>query len=66
MPLIDVTIREGRSPVQIRTLIHELHAATVRAIGANPDAVRVIIRELPLTHWASGDVTLAEKRDAAR
>jgi phenylpyruvate tautomerase PptA (4-oxalocrotonate tautomerase family) len=24
--------------------------------------VRVIVREVPTTHWAGGDVTLAERR----
>lgn len=66
MPLIEATIGEGRTPQQIRALIHELHEATVRAIGAPPEAVRVVIREVPLTHWAAGDVTVAERRAALR
>jgi 4-oxalocrotonate tautomerase len=64
MPLIEATIGAGRTPDQIRKLIQELHEATVRALDAPPEAVRVIIRELPLTHWASGGVTIAERRAA--
>lgn len=64
MPFIDVTIAEGRSPEVIRTLIHELHEATRRAIDAPVASIRVVIREVPLTHWAAGDQTLAEKRQA--
>lgn len=64
MPLIEATIGEGRSPEDVRALIHELHDAAVRTIGCAPEAVRVIIREVPLTHWASGDVTVAERRAA--
>jgi 4-oxalocrotonate tautomerase len=41
----------------MRALIHELHEAVVRAIDAAPPSVRVIIREVPTTHWAAGDVT---------
>ncbi len=52
-------------PSPIRTLIHELHEAVVRAIDAAPPSVRVIVREVPTTHWAAGDVTLAERRDAS-
>jgi 4-oxalocrotonate tautomerase len=63
MPLVEVTLAEGRTPAQIRALIHELHEAVVRAIDAAPSSVRVIVREVPPTHWATGDVTLAERRD---
>jgi 4-oxalocrotonate tautomerase len=62
MPLVEVTLAEGRSPEQIRALLHELHAAVVRAVGAPGDSVRVVIREVPATHWSAGDVTLAERR----
>lgn len=60
MPLVDVTIAEGRTPEQVRALIHALHEAVVENAGALPEHVRVIIREVPRTHWATGDVTVAE------
>ena len=62
MPLVEVTLAEGRTPAQIRALIHELNEAVVRAIDPAPSSVRVIVREVPTTHWAAGDVTLAERR----
>ncbi|WP_051857501.1 tautomerase family protein [Streptomyces cellulosae] len=62
MPLIEVTLVEGRTPKQLRSLIHELHGAAVRAIAAPPESVRVVIREVPPTHWAAGDVTIVERR----
>jgi 4-oxalocrotonate tautomerase len=62
MPLIEVTLVGGRSPEQLRSLIHELHEAAVRAVGAPPESVRVVVREVPATHWAAGDVTIAERR----
>jgi 4-oxalocrotonate tautomerase len=65
MPLIEVTVVQGRTPKQIRTLIHELTAAVVRALEVPQQSVRVAVRELPTTHWAAGDVTIAE-RDAAQ
>jgi 4-oxalocrotonate tautomerase len=61
MPLVEVSLAEGRTPAQIRSLIHEVHQAVVRAIAAPPATVRVIVREVPPTHWAAGDVTLAER-----
>ncbi len=62
MPLVEVTLVEGRTPEQLRTLIHELHAAVVRAVQVAPDSVRVVLREVPATHWAAADVTIAERR----
>jgi 4-oxalocrotonate tautomerase len=62
MPLVEVSLIEGRTPEQIRSLIHELHGAVVRALAAPPENVRVIVREVPAAHWAAGDITLAERR----
>ena len=65
MPQIDVTISAGRTPDQIRAMIHEVHEAVVRTVAARPEHVRVVVREVPRAHWATGDVTLTEM-DAAR
>ncbi len=62
MPLVEVTLIEGRTPEQLRSLIHEVHEAVVRSVGAPPQNVRVIVREVAPTHWAAGDVTVAERR----
>jgi 4-oxalocrotonate tautomerase len=65
MPFIDVSISAGRTPEQIRALIREVHEAVVRTVDARPEYVRIVVREVPRTHWATGDVTLAEM-DAVR
>lgn len=64
MPFIDVTLAEGRSPEQLRTLITKLTDAAVEAVGAPRESIRVVLREVPQTHWAAGDVTIAERRAA--
>lgn len=61
MPLIEVTLIEGRTPQQLRSLISELTQAVVRSVGAPLPSIRVIVREVPATHWAAGDVTIAER-----
>jgi 4-oxalocrotonate tautomerase len=66
MPLVDVTICEGRTPNQIRALIREVHNAVVQTAEALPEHVRVIVREVPRTHWATGDVTVAEMNASRR
>lgn len=62
MPLVEVTLVQGRTPEQVRALISALTAAVVEAVDAPVAAVRVVIREVPETHWAAGNVTIAERR----
>jgi 4-oxalocrotonate tautomerase len=58
-----VSIREGRPPETIRTMISAVTAAIAESLGAPPSSIRVVVTEVPLTHWATGDVTLAEKQE---
>ncbi|MCO5303781.1 MAG: tautomerase family protein [Phycicoccus sp.] len=64
MPLIEVTLVEGRSPQQLRNLISGLTEAAVAAVDAPREAIRVVLREVPSTHFAAGDVTIAERLGA--
>lgn len=65
MPIIEATITEGRDPQQIRSLIHELTYAAHRALDAPLSSIRVIVREVPPTHFAAADVTITERRAQA-
>lgn len=66
MPIVDVSIIEGRSTEDIRRLIAEVTDAVERALGSPRETVRVLVRELPATHWAAGNETIAERREKAR
>ena len=59
-----VSIREGRPPENIRKMISAVTAAIAESLDAPPASIRVVVTEVPLTHWATGDVTLAEKTQA--
>lgn len=61
MPLIEVTLVEGRTPEQLRALMSGLTRAASEAVDAPLESVRVVVREVPATHWAAGDVTIAER-----
>jgi 4-oxalocrotonate tautomerase len=61
MPLIEVTLAEGRSAEKLRALISKLTEAVVEAEVAPKQSVRVIVHEVPPTHWAAADETLAER-----
>lgn len=62
MPLVEITLVEGRSAPQLRSLISQVTAAVEEAVAAPRDTIRVVLREVPATHWAAGDVTIAERR----
>ena len=64
MPLIEVTLVQGRSAQQLRTLISQLTDAVESALQVSRTTIRVVLREVPPTHWAAGDVTIAERDKA--
>jgi 4-oxalocrotonate tautomerase len=54
MPLIEVTMIEGRTPEAKRALMRRLTDAAEETLGAPRATVRVVIREVPAAHWAVG------------
>ena len=60
MPLVEVTLAEGRSADQVRAMMREVHEAVLRTVDTKSEHIRVIVREVPRSHWASGDLTLSE------
>jgi len=60
MPHVEITIGAGRSDQQLRSMIHQVHAALVDTVGTRPEHVRIVVNEVARTHWATGDVTLEE------
>ncbi|WP_395654111.1 2-hydroxymuconate tautomerase [Phycicoccus elongatus] len=61
MPFVSVTLAEGRTPETLRRLISEITDAVVRSGAAPKENVRVVLVEVPPTHFAAADVTLAER-----
>lgn len=55
MPLIQVTLIEGRPAQAKADLIRELTQAVV-SLGAPRESVRVILQEVPAAHWGVGGV----------
>jgi 4-oxalocrotonate tautomerase len=60
VPHVEITIGAGRTDQQLRSMIHRVHEALAETVGARPDHIRVVVHEVPRTHWATGDVTLRE------
>jgi 4-oxalocrotonate tautomerase len=66
MPIVEVTLVDGRSPEELRAMITAVTTAVSETVAAPVETIRVIIREVPTTHFAAGDVTIAERRTGQR
>ena len=56
MPLVEVTMIEGRSKEKKVALMKAVTDAVETSIGAPRESIRVVIREVPAEHWAVGGV----------
>jgi len=54
MPIVEITLIEGRTPEAKVKLIREVSDAVVSAIAAPIESVRVILREVPGEHFGAG------------
>ncbi len=64
MPIVEITMIEGRTPEAKRRLIAKVTDAIVEAIEAPRDSIRVILREIPALHFGAGGKT-KEKHEPA-
>lgn len=64
MPVVQVTLTEGRSPETIRSMISAVTQALVDTGVAPKENVRVMVNEIPAEHFAAGDITISERRAA--
>ena len=56
MPLVEISMWPGRDEDTKETMMKEVTDAVVRTSGAPPEAVTVIIREVPKADWARAGV----------
>jgi 4-oxalocrotonate tautomerase len=61
MPIVEINVVEGRDQATLRRLISNVTHAVASSLKAPVGSVRVIVREVPATHWAAGDVTIQER-----
>ena len=65
MPLVQITLVEGRSEELIKQCVKEVARTVQRTLGAPLSTIRVYVQQVPASHWAIGDRTRAEI-DAAK
>ncbi|ARF13642.1 4-oxalocrotonate tautomerase [Sporosarcina sp. P18a] len=66
MPLIHVEMIEGRPEEKVSELIRNITEVVSSTLDAPKEAVRVIVSEVPSTHWGVAGQTMAEKRAAVK
>lgn len=64
MPLIQVSIMEGRPEEKIEELIHELTTTTAETLGSPKENIRVLVTELPKTHWGIAGESVYKKNQS--
>lgn len=60
MPIVNINLMEGRSPETIKTVIAEVTETLANVLDIPPDRVRVLVTEVPKTHWGIGGVPASE------
>jgi 4-oxalocrotonate tautomerase len=60
MPIVHIQLMEGRSVEKIEAMISEVTQAVHRSLGAPVETVRVLVQEVPKTHWGIGGKTAKE------
>ncbi|MDN5717083.1 MAG: tautomerase family protein [Janibacter sp.] len=64
MPIVQVTLTQGRTPETIRSMISGITQALVDTGVAPKEAIRVLVNEIPTDHFAAGDITITERKAA--
>jgi 4-oxalocrotonate tautomerase len=62
MPLIQVTMTDGRTPEQKRALLEAITKATHETLKAPINSIQVWITEVPSAEFMSGGETIAERQ----
>lgn len=64
MPVVTVEMFEGRTVEQKRALCRALTDAMVEHAAARPDALHVILHEIPQQNWARAGVLASDRTRA--
>jgi len=60
MPIINIQMMEGRPPEKIKALIERVTDAVAEELNSPKDRVRVLVTEVPKTHWGIGGVPASD------
>ena len=61
MPTLRIEMFEGRSDELKQELVRQVTDAVVATLQCSPDAVDIILQEVPKSHWATGGRLWSER-----
>ena len=56
MPIIDITLLEGRDLKSKQALMRDVTDAVEKCLGAKRDSIRVMVRDVPRSHYSVGGI----------
>jgi 4-oxalocrotonate tautomerase len=65
MPIVQISLVKGRDEATLKRFVKDVARTVHESLGAPMPTIRVILNEVPATHWAIGDET-RDDIDAAR
>jgi 4-oxalocrotonate tautomerase len=60
MPFVQIQMLEGRDDEKKRRLIAAVTNAICETLEAPPESVRIVLTDVPKTHWGVGGNTMKE------
>jgi len=62
MPIVQITLGEGRTPEQKRAVAEKVTEVLVRELNTPPESITVLMYELGKDHIAKAGVLLSDKK----
>jgi 4-oxalocrotonate tautomerase len=63
MPIVNIQLLEGRSEEKIKEVIHNITEVLSATLDAPKENVRVLVSEVPKTHWGIGGTAVSDRTD---
>jgi len=61
MPIVNLKIIEGRSNKQVKEVIQNMTDTISTTLDVPKERVRVLVTEVPKTHWGTGGVLKSDE-----
>ena len=61
MPYITISLREGKTLEQKREMVKAVTDAITRSLGVKPEAVSIVLHDLPATNFAREGILLSDR-----
>ena len=65
MPIVQISLVKGRDEATLKRLVKDVARTVHESLGAPMPTIRILLNEVPATHWAIGDET-RDEIDAAK